>query len=103
MISTREDGEHYRAHVDALRAGEREGLMRIMRANMPDDCPRYIRMDALNQEWAQKNHDQTLKRLNERGGLSACEAAAIMQRRQWYRMAVEDAIAAIKDYAVSET
>ncbi len=40
---------------------------------------------------ALKNHGQTLERLAERGGLSACEAVAILEDRSWHRMSEEDA------------
>ena len=42
-----------------------------------------VRMDLLNEQWAQKNHGQSLERLAERGGLSVEEALAIAERRQW--------------------
>jgi len=42
-----------------------------------------VRMDLLNEHWAQKNHSQSLERLAERGGLSCEEALAIAERRQW--------------------
>jgi hypothetical protein len=35
---------------------------------------------------AQRNHSQTLKRLAERGGLSACEAVAVLEDRPWEKM-----------------
>lgn len=35
---------------------------------------------------AQRNHSQTLNRLASRGGLSACEAVAIMLDRPWSRV-----------------
>lgn len=98
MISASKDGEHYRAHLDALRKGERTDVMRIMRQHMPDDCPCYIRMEVLNEEWAQNNHGQSLKRLNERGGLSPCEAVAIIERRPYDRMAPAAAIAILKPF-----
>jgi hypothetical protein len=53
-------------------------------------------MDVLNEEWAQKNHYQTLTRLAERGGLSLCEAAAIIQRRPWRQMSDADALEVLK-------
>jgi hypothetical protein len=37
--------------------------------NVPDSVPYEI----LNEEWAQRNHSQTLTRLNERGGLCVLE------------------------------
>ena len=36
-----------------------------------------------HEEQAYKNHGQTLKRLAERGGLSFCEALAVLEDRQW--------------------
>jgi len=53
-----------------------------------------VPMSALNEEWAQRNHQQSLSRLAERGGLSLCEAAAIAERRHWVKMTDADAIAA---------
>jgi hypothetical protein len=35
---------------------------------------------------AKTNHGQTLARLADRGGLSACEALAIIEDRLWQRM-----------------
>lgn len=43
----------------------------------------YIRMDVLNERQAQINHGQSLARLNERGGISAAEAMAIIERRKF--------------------
>lgn len=47
---------------------------------------RTIPFSLLNEEWAEINHGQTLKRLAERGGLGACEALAIMDKRRWRKM-----------------
>lgn len=44
-----------------------------------------IRMVILNEQQAQRNHGQSLKRLAERGGLSPDEALAIVERRDWKR------------------
>jgi len=46
----------------------------------------------LNEEWAQRNHSQTLQRLAERGGLGADEAIAIMDKRRWMAMPNEAAL-----------
>ena len=43
-------------------------------------------------EQAYKNHDQSLRRLQERGGLSVCEAVAILENRSWRRMTTGDAL-----------
>jgi hypothetical protein len=43
-------------------------------------------MIASHERQAHKNHSQTLERLNERGGLSACEALAVLEDREYRRM-----------------
>lgn len=65
--------------------------------------PTHVRMSSFHQEWAARNHGQTLERLAERGGLDVTEAAAIYQRRRWRPMLIEDALAAIEPYAFSPT
>ncbi|MCD2164331.1 hypothetical protein [Comamonas koreensis] len=48
-------------------------------------------MIAPHEKQAQANHGgQTLERLAERGGLSFCEAAAIMEDRRWSRIVWND-------------
>lgn len=42
------------------------------------------------EERAQKNHSQTLSRLRERGGLSYCEALAVLEDRRWRGMTVAE-------------
>ena len=49
----------------------------------------------LNEEQAQTNHGQTLKRLAECGGLAACEALAIMDKRRWRHMDAEESLAVL--------
>lgn len=39
---------------------------------------------------ARLNHDQSLALLASRGGLSACEAVAILENRSWVRMTDAD-------------
>jgi hypothetical protein len=41
---------------------------------------------APHEKQALENHGQTLARLRERGGLSPCEAVAILEDRRWRRM-----------------
>lgn len=41
------------------------------------------RVIAPHEQQAIKNHDQTLKRLAERGGLAPCEAIWVMEGRRW--------------------
>lgn len=66
---------------------------------LPPGCPQALRWDALNEEWAQRNHSQTLTRLAERGGLSPCEAVANIERRPWRPMRDAAAVAALLPYA----
>ena len=40
---------------------------------------------------AYNNHGQSLERLASRGGLSACEAVAIIEDRSWRKMPADDA------------
>lgn len=53
--------------------------------NLPDNCPRYIPWGVVapHEEQALKNHDQTLERLNERGGLAPEELFAVLQDKHW--------------------
>jgi hypothetical protein len=64
--------------------------------------PKSVPMPLLNEKWAQKNHGQTLKRLNERGGVCMCEALAIIGKRRWFAIesnrAASDLIRAITFY-----
>ena len=56
-----------------------------------------------HEDQAQRNHSQSLRRLAERGGLSACELAAVLEDREWHPMTVHDAWAAIFLAATSTT
>ena len=44
-------------------------------------------------EQARRNHNQSLERLKQRGGLSTCEALAIMDDRDWAKMDSREAAA----------
>jgi len=46
------------------------------------NCPKSVPMSLLNEEWAQKNHGQTLKRLNERGGMGVMEILDNIHKRR---------------------
>lgn len=51
-----------------------------------------IRRALLDEATAQRNHGQSLTRLAERGGLSPCEAVAVLNRRDWKRMETKAAL-----------
>lgn len=54
------------------------------RCRVINGCPSEIPDKLLNEEYAQKNHSQSIKRLSERGGITLEEALAIIQKRQFY-------------------
>lgn len=60
-------------------------------------CPREVPWSLLeaHEKQALRNHDQSLQRLAERGGLSPCEMVAVIEDRQWHRMPNAEALAAI--------
>ena len=43
-------------------------------------------MIAPHEAQALRNHDQTLARLHQRGGLAPCEALAVLEDRAWHPM-----------------
>lgn len=58
-------------------------------------CPKSVpwRLLAPHESQALRNHDQTLQRLAERGGLCPSEMVAIIEDRRWHCMTIEDAVA----------
>lgn len=58
-------------------------VMPIMSSPFMSEIP--FAMIAPHEKQAQRNHWQSLDRLAERGGLSACEALAILEDRPWAR------------------
>ena len=62
--------------------------------------PRLIEWSCLSEEWAQRNHGQSVDELARRGGLDLTEAAAIIQRRAWRPMLIEDALDVIEPHVV---
>lgn len=68
-------------------------VMPIMKPNNEAiDCPINIPFSLLNEKQAFGNHGQTLIRLADRGGLSPCEAVAIIENRRYKRMEMQEAI-----------
>lgn len=61
--------------------------------------PLAINMGILNQRQAKINHNQTLERLAERGGLSFSEAAAIASNREWQKMTLQESLDLLKKRA----
>lgn len=58
----------------------------------------FIPIAILHEEWAQRNHSQSLARLAERGGLDATEALAIIEKRRWHRVDHDTALVAVMRY-----
>lgn len=57
-------------------------------------CPRLVPWEfvAEHHEQCQKNHDQTLERLAERGGLAPSEMVAVVEDRPWHAMSIDDQV-----------
>lgn len=49
------------------------------------------RMIEPHEDQADRNHGQTLRMLHSRGGLSACEALAVLEDRPWRKMTLDEA------------
>jgi hypothetical protein len=65
------------------------------------DCPKSIPMSMLNEEYAKKNHYQSLQELAGRGGLDPREALAIINSHIYYdhnygQMSLREAIDELK-------
>ena len=56
----------------------------------------FVPMNRLNEEWAEKNHAQSLNKLAERGGLSLCEIAAIINKRPWREISQIEALSYLR-------
>lgn len=69
--------------------------LRIARGKAPKPNPFPMELLIPHEAQALKNHDQTLKRLKERGGLGAAELLAIMEDRPWKQMMEDDAFRAL--------
>lgn len=56
-------------------------------------APRFVPWEfvAPHEETAGINHDQTLARLNERGGLCPSELVAVLEDRDWHPMQDQEA------------
>lgn len=53
---------------------------------------------APHERQAQKNHDQTLERLAERGGLDPSEMVAVIEDRPWHQMDEVNAINRLAEF-----
>lgn len=62
--------------------------------------PRSIRIPSEKHssfnEWAQRNHSQTVEQLNRRGGLDPSEIWAIYQEKRWERLSRQDLMRALQ-------
>ncbi len=65
----------------------------------PSGAPESIPWGLLEPHEAQavRNHSQSLRRLAERGGLSTCEAIAVIEDRRWCKMERKDAAEKLND------
>lgn len=72
-------------------------LMPIMRTG------KSIPFSVLNEEWAKRNHYQSLDRLAERGGLGPTEALAIIEKRPWHKMDDDKALTEVMRHVEERT
>jgi len=63
------------------------------------DCPTSVPWALVqsHERQARRNHQQTLERIAERGGLSPCELVAVLEDRMWTRMEPAEAIGTLKE------
>lgn len=61
-----------------------------------------VDMALLDEVQAEINHGQTLARLKERGGVSACEALALVQKRKWRPVDMDIALDWLADRALGK-
>jgi hypothetical protein len=66
--------------------------MQVHSSFRKEGYPTYVPMMLFNEETAQKNHGQTLLRLNARGGLSPAEMMANIERRRFKPMDEREAM-----------
>lgn len=85
------------AYGDARAEAERRRMFPVLDAC--GGCPTRVpwAFVAPHEGWALKNHDQTLQRLAERGGLSPCEIVAILEGRKWRQMPEAEATARLRE------
>jgi hypothetical protein len=57
---------------------------------------RKIPFSLLNEKQAEINHGQSLQELARRGGLSPCEAIAIIDKRRWLPIPREEGLAILE-------
>jgi hypothetical protein len=71
--------------------------LELREAGCPEDVPWSVPWSfvAPHEEQARRNHDQSLRRLAERGGLSPCELLAVVEDRRWRAMPEVDAARAL--------
>lgn len=83
--------------TDIVRAARK--MFPVQRHGRHDDCPLEVPWNFISPHAAQahNNHDQTLERLAERGGLDASEMVAIIDNRPWHPMSDERAVARLKE------
>ena len=75
-----------------MRPAETPAMFRVLTDNSRDQdlyerlgCPRHVPWNVLapHEEQAEDNHDQSLRTLNRRGGLSPVEMANVLTGHKW--------------------
>ena len=73
-------------------------MTRHLKGDDHERCPRFIPWDNVEmyQDSAKQNHDQSLERLAERGGLTPKELICVIENRKWNDSAVSESQAVKK-------
>lgn len=77
---------------EAERRFKADDTFPIMMAHGSDKWRLPMSLFRPHEAQAKWNHSQTLDRLRERGGLSPCEAVAVLEDRRWHRMDYSEAV-----------
>ena len=83
-------------HDDASGASRSDAVLeaRFPVLKPPPGCTAWVRLDAMDEEWAQRVHGQTLKLLAERGGLCPEEIMWNLKRLKWgHKVSRDEAVA----------
>ena len=68
------------------------------RTTCKDGMPVSVQIPTTCEDQAQRNHGQSLARLKERGGLSLCEAIALMESRKYKKMTIPEVVDKCREY-----
>lgn len=87
--------------MSEMRAMPEEFKMPVLKNNIsriPTGLPDWVFIPDGCEEQAQKNHQQSLTRLKERGGLDPSELLAVIELRSWRQMSWVEIVRGFEKY-----